>query len=181
MICFYFCFCFVIDVLFRAKCKQGNFQLQQQSSAHMHRKSISAAQKEKLWSSQNFWLLQCCPLHANAFLHIKFWICMLIPAYAWRSTENRHAIYICTCTFRFFVFVIFSNFVYATVRAYVINLAVSQTISILKGLGAVPICVCKAMWECVCVCGHELRGYFRGNQCHERSKQKYISKQRQSR
>lgn len=70
---------------------------------------------------------------------------MLIPAYAWRSTENRHESIFALVLFDFFFFVIFSNFVYATVRAYVINLAVSQTISILKGLGAVPICVCKAM------------------------------------
>lgn len=56
----------MIDVLFRAKCKQGNFQLQQQSSAHMHRKSISAAQRKncevhKIFDCSS--VVRCMPLH----------------------------------------------------------------------------------------------------------------------
>lgn len=135
----------MIDVLFRAKCKQGNFQLQQQSSVDMHRKSISAAQRKncevhKIFDCSS--VVRCMPM---PFCISSFgFVCLYLRM---RGVPLRIGtnLYLHLYFSIFFFFVIFSNIVYATVRAYVINLAVSQTISILKGLGAVPICVCKAM------------------------------------
>lgn len=106
--------------------------------------------------------------HTGTFVYINWWRTC-------RSIENRHGIYICSrtsnfCLLFFLTSPLFQLCLHNCMRACVREnfLALSQIFPIQEGLGIRPICVC--MYVCLSICRLESKGYFRSNQCHERSK-----------